>query len=363
MLLVRDGSRDAQLLPEAWGKALKVLAVASFAVVLLSIVAGHFLFHGKLILITACVALSDSLFARTVEMAGQAFQSRNLLAWTCSMNTLIGMSRLMAAALLAANMHMSGGPPGLLLWTLFYTGFTGLSAALAVVIVHTRLVRPSWARVRSAELGEGAGFAFSGSSYSIYNDIDKTMLTSYGFLQAAGSYAAAYRVIEVATAPIRALYNAALPKIFACGAHGPRESLGLAVRLLNISAAYGVAAAVGLWLAAPYVPLLLGKSFAGTVAVIRILLFLPLLRCFHYSSGNAISGCASQWYRTLAQIAAAAMNLCLNLALIPHWTWKGAAISSLITDAALGAMNWATLLYLYQQSRKKLELQATFPAA
>jgi O-antigen/teichoic acid export membrane protein len=65
----------------------------------------------------------------------------------------------------------------------------------------------------------------------------------------------------------------------------------------------------------------------------------------------------------LAQIAAAAMNLCLNLALIPHWTWKGAAISSLITDAALGAMNWATLLYLYQQSRKKLELQATFPAA
>jgi O-antigen/teichoic acid export membrane protein len=102
---------------------------------------------------------------------------------------------------------------------------------------------------------------------------------------------------------------------------------------------------------AAWFPLVIGKSYAASVPAIRMLALIPLLRCFHYAAGNAISGCASQWYRTGAQLFAALLNLGLNLMLIPHWSWKGAAIASLITDGSLGVMNWATFLYLHYGRR------------
>jgi len=103
---------------------------------------------------------------------------------------------------------------------------------------------------------------------------------------------------------------------------------------------------------APWFPLVVGKSFAGSVSAIRILALLPLIRCFHYSAGNAISGSASQWYRTSAQLFAAVLNLVLNLMLIPRYSWQGAAVASLITDSSLGAINWTTLLYLRARSAR-----------
>ncbi len=56
-------------------------------------------------------------------------------------------------------------------------------------------------------------------------------------------------------------------------------------------------------------------------------------------------GAGLQKYRTYTQIVAALVNFGLNLWLIPLHGWQGAAWSSLLTDALLGAMNWFMLKY------------------
>jgi O-antigen/teichoic acid export membrane protein len=53
-----------------------------------------------------------------------------------------------------------------------------------------------------------------------------------------------------------------------------------------------------------------------------------------------------QRYRTAAQFGASALNLLLNLWLIPRYGWLGAAWSSLVTDGGLGVANWFILQYL-----------------
>jgi O-antigen/teichoic acid export membrane protein len=89
-----------------------------------------------------------------------------------------------------------------------------------------------------------------------------------------------------------------------------------------------------------------------------MLALIPLLRCFHYAAGNAISGCTSQWYRTASQIFAAGFNVVLCVLWLPHWSWKGAAVASLLTDGSLGVINWATFLYLHhRQSPAKPQTQ------
>jgi O-antigen/teichoic acid export membrane protein len=59
-----------------------------------------------------------------------------------------------------------------------------------------------------------------------------------------------------------------------------------------------------------------------------------------------MAGAGYQKYRLGSQLVAAGSNFCLNLYLIPHYSWLGAAWSSLLTDGGLAAMNWTLLLWL-----------------
>jgi O-antigen/teichoic acid export membrane protein len=105
-------------------------------------------------------------------------------------------------------------------------------------------------------------------------------------------------------------------------------------------------AAAGLWFAAPLVPLVFGASFHESVAALRWLCLLPVLRALHYAWGTAITASASQWNRTARQFGAAAFNLILNFLLIPRWSWRGAALASLLTDGFLAAASHVVLARL-----------------
>ncbi|MGC2297411.1 MAG: polysaccharide biosynthesis C-terminal domain-containing protein, partial [Acidobacteriaceae bacterium] len=98
---------------------------------------------------------------------------------------------------------------------------------------------------------------------------------------------------------------------------------------------YSIAAAALLALGAPLLPMFFGPSFRESVVALRWLCVLPILRSLHYAWGSAITASASQWNRTATQFGAAAFNLCLNFLLIPRWSWRGAAVASLLTDGAL----------------------------
>jgi O-antigen/teichoic acid export membrane protein len=101
-----------------------------------------------------------------------------------------------------------------------------------------------------------------------------------------------------------------------------------------------------LFLSAPLIPHLIGRSYAESVTALRWLCLIPFLRCFHLSAGDAIAGAGYQRFRLVSQSIAAVGNLLLNLYLIPRYSWLGAAWASLATDGALGIMNWAALFHL-----------------
>jgi len=358
MLMLRDASRDRAKLASTWGRALLALTAGSLSVTALAAIAGWFFFHHQLVLIVLCVAFSDAFCARSIELAGQAFQACQQLAWTARLTVLVTLARTLAALCLFLYCFHTHRETSALAWSILYMAFSVSCAIVALALVHFRLVKPTRGTITSRELGEGLSFALSSSSFSIYNDFDKTMLASMGFIQAAGTYSAAYRVIEVATAPVRAVYSAAMPRIFEHGANGIRGLLHFSRRLLWATLLYSLAACALLFWTAPIFSLLLGKSFAASVPAIRILEWLLLLRCLHYSAGNIISGCASQWYRTCSQLFVALLNIVLNFLWIPQYSWRGAATASLVTDATLAAINWTTLLFLIRQTLSLSQVSA-----
>ena len=100
---------------------------------------------------------------------------------------------------------------------------------------------------------------------------------------------------------------------------------------------------------APLVPLVFGASFRESIAALRWLCLLPVLRALHYGWGSAITGAASQWNRTATQFGAAGLNVALNFALIPRWGWHGAAVASLLTDGALAVASYGVLRWLVRR--------------
>ena len=197
------------------------------------------------------IVASDLVVYRFVDVACLAFQSVERLGWTANLNVFASLMRLagIAAVLLAAGRRWSPGrsriwrPRRCVRWSPFIAwspGWLGRHSA-------------AWA-ASARDLREGFYFSTSLSAQTIYNDVDKTMLARLATLDAAGIYAAAYRLIDIAFLPIRALLAAAYPSFFRHGEDGIAGSLGFARRLMPKPLMYSAVVAVGMTLAAPLVP-------------------------------------------------------------------------------------------------------------
>jgi O-antigen/teichoic acid export membrane protein len=187
------------------------------------------------------------------------------------------------------------------------------------------------------------------------------MLGHYGMNAANGVYSMAYRAVDVATMPITSIHAAAFPHFFRKGAEGLESTTRWATDILKRTLPLSMVLVAALALTAPIIPWLAGPSFKESVDVLRWICLLPLFRSFQLSAGDALTGAGHLKLRLGIQASAAAFNFAVNLYLIPLYSWRGAASSSLATDALLGALNWTILLILRAklrgEPRKALALQ------
>ena len=352
-LLIKNVSRNRALFGEYWGNALLISFVSGAALILLVLLVAPIVLPKTVpLLLIFLVAVTDLIFARILDTAGQAFQAVLWLSKTAQLNILPQVTRLIAALALV-NFFPQWGAVG---WTFLYLISTAVSALIGVILVHVSLGAPKLAISRiKPEILEGFYFSVSLSAQTVYNDIDKTMLARLSSLAATGIYAAAYRLIDVAFVPVRSLLAAAYAKFFQRGSSGISGTMDFTKRLLPIAGIYGAIAATGLFLFAPVVPYILGDEYASTVEALRWLAPLPFLKAMHYFAADTLTGAGFQGMRSAVQAFVAVFNVSVNLWLIPVYSWKGAAWSSLASDTILMLSLWAVVVFLYQRQVHRLK--------
>ena len=343
MLIVRYVSPDHEMFPEYWGNGiLSVMLAGSLCVTMVGLL-GPRLLHTQAGGMLIMIAAGDCVFAKLTDCAGRAFQAFEQLRITATFTALTGVLRMIAAFLMWITLHHATAHQ----WADAYLGVSFVVAVFASLSCFARLGMPRFRpRLLIARFWEGIGFSFAGSTTSVYDDADKAMLTHYGQYAASGAYSAAYKILDVATLPIRSLHVAAFPRFFKSGMEGPSSTLIMACRILKRSFPYALGAALAMFALAPILPMLVGNGFIDSVSVLRWLCLLPAIRSLHLSAGDAITGAGYQRFRTSTQFIAAGLNFCLNLYLIPAYSWHGAAWSTLITDGLLAVGNWSVLFWL-----------------
>jgi O-antigen/teichoic acid export membrane protein len=342
-LLVKNVSRNKRLFATYWGRALTTTAATSSGLFVGVLLLAHFLLPATIPLtLVLLVAASDLVGLNIIAICGQSFQAFDRLHWTAAINILISASRLIGASVLIAFNHH----PSPLDWGYIYFCSTAGVAAIACILVISKLGSPRFNLLRSAaEFREGFYFSAGLSAQTIYNDIDKTMLVRLGTLEATGIYAAAYRLIDVCFVPVSSLLYASYSNFFRAGAGGIGACLAYAKPLLLRALGYAVFACLALLLCAGAVPYVLGSGYAKTAEALRWLAVLPALKVIHYFFSNALTGAGYQAWRTLIQVGVAVFNVLINLWLIPLYSWRGAAWSSVASDALL-ACGVATAVFV-----------------
>lgn len=343
MLIVRYVSANHEAYSEYWGNC--ILSVALSGVLCVSVISlvGPHLLHTQASGMLFMIAAADCIFAKLTDCAGRAFQAFEQLRITATFVSVTSILRLVAAFLLWTTLHRATAKE----WAGAYFAVSFLVAAYATVSCIARLGMPRFRLgLLVQRFWEGIGFCFAGSTTAIYDDADKAMLTHYGQYAASGAYSAAYKILDVATLPIRSLHVAAFPRFFKAGVEGPSSTLAMACRILRRTILYALGAAIAMWALAPLLPMLVGKSFNDSTSVLRWLCLLPAIRSLHLSAGDAITGAGYQRFRTSSQFIVAGLNFALNLYLIPAFSWRGAAWSTLMTDGLLAIGNWTLLLWL-----------------
>jgi O-antigen/teichoic acid export membrane protein len=355
LTLLRYVSQDQERFPEYWGNVLMSTALYGSLIVLLLHLTGHWLVGAESASLLTLIAFSDCVCGQLSTCAAQVFQSFERMRLTATLNLLTSLFRLLLACSMLLMMHHAIARQ----WAVAMLVISICAACAAFSIVTHRFGWPRFEpRLLLTRSAEGFVFAVSGSTTSAYNDFDKVMLGHYGMTVANGIYSMAYRVINIATMPIQSIEAAAFPRFFREGAKGLAAVQPLAVKILKRTVALGLAAAVGIFLFAPIIPFFIGKGFTPSVSALRWLCLIPLFRSFHLCAGDAIAGIGQQKLRLVCQLIAAGSNFALNLYLIPHYSWLGAAIASLLTDAGLAVLTWSMLLWLRRRERSHDSLEA-----
>jgi O-antigen/teichoic acid export membrane protein len=342
-VLLRYGSMDKALYPKYWGNVLLATLVFGGLVVCVLTLSSSFVLPHTSIWLVLVVATSDTILGGLVQCAGQVFQTFELMSRTAMLSLATNILRLIAACTFTLTLaHISP-----LIWALAVLSVSAIVALAGVALTTQAFGRPQFSlALLRRHAGEGAIFAVSSSTTSIYNDLDKILLGHEGMNQANGIYSLAYRAINIANIPVFAAHAAAFPRFFQQGAHGIAATLPLARKLQLRTLAVTGAMAIALFACAPLIPVLTNRSYAESVMALRWLCVIPMFRSFQWSAGDSLAGAGLQKYRLVLQLGAAVFNLVLNIWLIPRYSWRGAAWSSLATDGSLALAMWCVYLYL-----------------
>jgi O-antigen/teichoic acid export membrane protein len=333
---VRSGKREASI---CWGNGI-LLTVLS-GTLLSGLGAGlSALLHLKTVpSVVTIVCVADLVLLKVTELAAFGFAALDQMKQTSIQNVVVSLLRLSGIVALVITAH----PVTLNLWVLTYLLTTLMGTLYALMKGGQLWGRPVVdLRALREDAAEGVFFSVAGSATTIYNDIDKIMLSRLADLAATGVYSAAYRVIDVTMTPVRSLAAAAYPHFFRKGLDGMAQTYPYALSLIAKTSIYGAMASAGLWLLAPILPHILGEQYQAVVPAVRWLALIPLLRCIHSFMADSLSGAGLQRIRTGIQMLVALINIGLNVVILPRYSWRGAAWTSLGCDGLLVVLFWST---------------------
>ncbi|MBX9694998.1 MAG: oligosaccharide flippase family protein [Cyanobacteria bacterium] len=331
-LMIRATARCQADYPTYIGMGIAVILITgSLALMLAPMLLVFMGWDARLVVVEALVA-TELLLLPLQQLVAQAFQAHSNMKNAARIHAGASGYRLVAAlAFILLPIERD-----LTVWTCVYAAATLMSTVTALIHLHRTLgLGPLGLGPLRSEFSAGLHFALGVGTQTAYIEADKIMLAQIGGAPAAGIYAAAYRLLDAAFTPIRAILHSAYAAFFKSGASGFRSSIRLAKRLMPVTLTAGALCGGMAYLTAQLVPSILGPNYKDAASALELLAPVIVFRSTYFFLADALSAAGFQFIRNGLQILVAIQSTILNFFLIEEWGWRGAVATCLIADVSL----------------------------
>ncbi|WP_043838557.1 lipopolysaccharide biosynthesis protein [Muricoccus aerilatus] len=338
-LLIRAVSRDAGALRPWLGHSLGLITVTGVGLILLGMLVLPVLEVGRIgALPLFLVLVSDLVLARYANLCIAVFMATEQ-AWRQSAVTIIiGGCRLVAitaAALLPGVLTIQA-------WSGWYAGASMVAAVLCLgmTIREHGAPLPRW---MGGHLAEGITFAAESAVQASARDLDKPIVLEVAGAEAAGLYAAAFRIVETLGMPVRALASATYARMFRLAHEDPGRCVAYANRLIPAAAAMAGLGGLALALAAGLLPLVFGERYAELPLVVRLTAVFPLFAGVYGIWADALSATGRQRHRLALVCVSLVLTMVLCWIGVTAQGLEGAALARVAVMGITAALAWAAL--------------------
>lgn len=277
----------------------------------------------------AALAFSELVMAPVVECSCRVLEARERPWHLAGFRLLASVSSVSAVLVFT----LVCTEPSLDVWAWLYVTASVFNGGVVLACAVCSVPEPfKGFSVDLRLLRKGVIFGASSWLNRINADVDKLMLTAIAGPAVTGVYSIAYRLASTASIIPSSVVSAASPRIIRLAAGMARPAEVDFPRVLRMTATTGIAAGVVTAMASPVLAHLLGKGYEGVVACTMMLSLLPFLLGVRYQYGLVLIGAERNVARMHVFLIATAVNVVLNLTLIPHVSVYGAIASTLVTE-------------------------------
>lgn len=195
----------------------------------------------------------------------------------------------------------------------------------------------------------------------VYFKVDSVMLSLMTNSETVGIYTAPYKVLEVLILFPAIFMNSVFPVISRYVQQKDDRFDASFQKSFDFMSLFAFPILVGVLLAAKgIIHLIVGEAFVGSVQVLQVLIFAVFIIFFGTVFGNFIVAAGDQKKLVPIYITSAILNIVINYALIPHYSYLGAAFATVITEVFVCV---AAFIFLYRKYRFSLSMLYSLKAA
>ena len=198
-------------------------------------------------------------------------------------------------------------------------------------------------------------FAVTGLLYTIYYSIDIVMLTNMVGSYATGIYNATYKLISVLTL----FYSVYTAVIFPVMSRYYKNDESLLLISFEKSIKYLMLVIIPLAVATAFysadvMHLIYGQSYKGGASVLSILIWTVCLLFISGACNSLLNASHKEVSVTKIYAIAAVFNVVLNFFMIPHFSYDGAAITTVLSDILIVVIQAYVIYKLGHRPNKRL---------
>jgi O-antigen/teichoic acid export membrane protein len=340
LLLLQEIVREGRPAARVFGTSLSLLGATGLVALAMAGVLGHLLLPGAGILVVLLFAIAELFGLGVVFVSAALLQATVSYAASARLRITFLAVRLTAVVALAVADHVSLVSVAVAYCTVSVA--CGLGALLFVAVKQGMVLRPEVPT--RAEVRSGLGYAGTLAAFALQEDSDKILMVRLADPVTAGLYAAAYRGVQIAVVPIRAVLASSHSRFLE---HDPRargQHLRRSLRFTGLAVAYALVAVVVLVVAAPLIPVLLGDAYAQTARMLPWLAGLVVLRALSLFAFNGLMGLRRNGARLAIILCSALAAVVGGAILISGYSWQGAVLATVVSEMVFVSLTWLALV-------------------